>query len=471
MNRLTYDFGVPTAAALALDARRTERDPDRLARAQQRRFARLLRHAQHRSPFYRQLYAGAASPALRDLQAIPPVTKQQVMEHFDEVVTDRSISQRAVLDHFEDPQNLGHAFQGRYFIARTSGTTGLVGHYVHDLFSYFLCQVLTAARSPATRHPAPGRRWAGPRRVRAASVLSPVANLGVASVIASSPRFARWLADLQLFDIFAPWDQTVAALNEFRPDVLGSFPTVLEQLAQARQDGRLRIRPQAITSGGEILTPRTRRAISDAFGCPVFDCYGSAECGWLGMECRQQDGIHLFVDWLMVEAVDQDGRPVPPGRESDKILVTNLANRVQPFIRFEITDRVTLLEGACPCGSVLPRVLVRGRASEVLYLPGEGGRTVQVPPFHLTTLAEMVPGIHRYQVVQERDDELLVLFTARPEADSDGVQARLQSSFEDYLRRHELRGRVHLTVQRSEAIRRDRSGKVRQVLPKAESPA
>jgi phenylacetate-CoA ligase len=466
MNRLTYDFGVPTAIALALEARRTQRDRDRLAHLQQQRFASLFRHAQHHSPFYRQLYGDATSVALQDLPVLPPVTKQQLMEHFDDVVTDRSISQRAVLEHIKDPQNLGRPFQGRYFIARTSGTTGLVGHYVHDLFSYFLCQVLTAARSPAPRHRAPHRPWARPRRVRAASVLSPVANLGVASVIASSPKFARWLADLQLFDIFAPWDQTVAALNQFRPDVLGSFPTILEQLAQARQDGRLRIRPRAITSGGEMLTPRTRRAISEAFECPVFDCYGSAECGWLGMECRQQQGIHLFADWLLVEAVDQDGRPVPPGRESDKILVTNLANRVQPFIRFEITDRVTFLEGACPCGSVLPRVLVKGRASEVLYLPGEGGRTVQVPPFHLTTLAEMVPGIHRYQVVQERDDELLVLFTARPEADSDGVQARLQSSFEDYLRQHDLSARVRLTVQRSEAIRRDRSGKVRQVLPK-----
>jgi phenylacetate-CoA ligase len=469
MNRLTYDFGVPRAVVLALDARRTERDARRLARVQQRRFARLIRHAQHRSPFYRQLYASAAPPALRDLQALPPVTKPQMMEHFDDVVTDRSISQRAVLEHAEDPRNLGRAFRGRYFIARTSGTTGLVGHYVHDLFSYFLCQVLTAARSPTIRRPTADGRRAGPRRVRAASVLSPVANLGVASVIASSPRLARWLADLRLVDIFAPWEQTVAALNAFRPDVLGSFPTVLEQLAQARQDGRLRIQPRAITSGGEILTPRTRRAISEAFGCPVFDCYGSAECGWLGMECRQQQGIHLFADWLVVEAVDQDGHPVPPGQESDKILVTNLANRVQPFIRFEITDRVTFLEGACPCGSVLPRVLVKGRASEVLYLPGEGGRTIQVPPFHLTTLAEMVPGIHRYQVVQERDDELLVLFTARPEADSDGVQARLRSSFEDYLRQHAL-SRVRLTVQRSEAIRKDRSGKVRQVLPKVGAP-
>jgi phenylacetate-coenzyme A ligase PaaK-like adenylate-forming protein len=392
-----------------------------------------------------------------------------VLENFDEVVTDSSIDRRAVLEFAENPLNLGRTFRDKYFIARTSGTTGLVGHYVHSMSSYFLCQVLTAARSPAIRLPVRGSNRARPRRLRVASVLSPAANLGVASVVASSPRFVRWFADLRLFDIFESWEKLVEGLGEFRPDIVGSFPTILEQLATAQREGRLGIQPQTIRSGGEVLTPRTRQYIADAFGCEVYDCYGAAECGWLGMECREHRGIHIFSDWFIVEPVDELGQPVAPGVESEKVFITNLANHVQPFIRFELSDRVTLLSGDCRCGSILPRISLKGRTSEVLCFMGKGGREVRVPPFHLTTLAEMVPGVQRFQLVQENASNLLVLFTARPAVDGSSVEARLRSDFQDYLHRNGLDPYVEVTVRRSDVIQRDSSGKVRQVVSKVSS--
>jgi len=459
VNKLAYDVGVPWALALAADARLTARNAERLARNRRRRLARLLAHAHGNSRFYRELYGGSRPPAPEDLAGLPSVTKPQVLERFDEVVTDPGVDLRAVLAFVENPSNLGRTFRDRYFVARTSGTTGFIGHYVHDLFSYFLCHALTAARSPGVALPKA-------RRLRVASVLSPTANFGVASVIASSPKFVRWFTDLRLFDIFDPWEKVVADLNHFRPDVLGSFASVLEQLASARREGELRIEPQTIRSGGEVLTSRAREYVADAFGCRVFDCYGCAECGWLGMECRERQGIHIFSDWFIVEPVDERGRAVPAGEESDKILVTNLANYVQPFIRFELTDRVTLFDGACACGSVLPRLTVQGRSSEILYFTGSAGEEVRVPPSHLATLAEMVPGLQRYQVVQEDDASLVVLFTARADADGLGVEARLRSDFEAYLQRIGLLPRVELTVRRSEVIERDRSGKVRPVFSK-----
>jgi phenylacetate-coenzyme A ligase PaaK-like adenylate-forming protein len=467
VNKVAYDVGLPLALALAVDARRTARDAERLARKQRTRLARLLTHAHGHSRFYRELYGGDRPPSPEDLSSLPPVTKPQVLERFDDVVTDPRIDLRAVLEFVDDPSNLGRTFSNRYFVARTSGTTGLVGHYVHDLFSYFLCHALTAARSPSIALPKAGRRGAPrPRRLRVASVLSPTANFGVASVVASAPKFVRSLTDLRLFDIFDPWEKVVDGLNDFQPDVLGSFASVLEQLASARREGTLRIEPQTVRSGGEVLGSRARDDIAAAFGCPVFDAYGCAECGWLGMECRERQGLHVFSDWFIVEAVDERGREVPAGEESDKVLVTNLANRVQPFIRFELPDRVTLFEGVCSCGSVLPRLSVQGRSSEILYFIGSRGEEVRVPPSHLATLAEMVPGIQRYQVVQEDDATLLVLFTSRAEADELDVETRLRADFEAYLRRTGLLPRIEVTVRRSETIERDRSGKIRPVFSK-----
>jgi phenylacetate-CoA ligase len=470
LTKSQYNYGLPAALKLLAQAKRHERaSREELAGVQKRRFKQLLDHAVKNSAFYQKLYEGsldgrAAQIGFDEIEKLPVVTKSAMMESMDEVLTDSAINKEAVLAFAEDQSNVGRMFRDKYFVARTSGTTGLVGHYVHDLFSFFLCFVLTGARSKA-RGDLSFRELPSliGRRTRLASMLSPAANLGVSSVMAAAPEFVRWFIQIKLYDIFQQADKAITSLNEYQPDILGSFPTILQQLADYQLEGRLKLRPKAMTSGGEVLTPRIRNHVSEAFGCKVFDYYGCAESGWLGMECERQQGIHLFTDWFIVEPVDHQGNRVPPGVESDRVLITNMANYVQPFIRFELPDRVTVLEDQCPCGSVFPRVLVRGRTSELLRFLDNDRNKVNVPPFHLTTLAEMVPGIARYQIIQDREDHLTVRFTARSEAVAHSVHTSLKSSFEKYLKEQQLNAAVALSVQQSDTIERDPSGKVRQV--------
>jgi phenylacetate-CoA ligase len=470
MNKLEYNYGLPKAATLGLQAWRTERGtPEQLANVQQKRFARIVEYSRKHSPFYQRLYQTQCDDlSLDQLDRLPVLTKAIVMDNFDDIVTDPALNKTIVLKFAEDPSNLGRMLNDKYFVARTSGTTGLVGHYVHDLFSYFLINVLTAARSSGLSALSfVKKRSVAPRRLRIASILSPTANLGVSSVIASSPKFVRLLSEFKLIDIFEPWDRIIQALNEFQPDIVGGFPTILEQLADSQSLGSLNIHPQTIRSGGEMLTPRLRKRIGEAFSCNVYDCYGCAECGWIGMECAERKGIHVFSDWFILEAVDADNKPVPAGVESSKILITNLANYVQPFIRFELPDLVTVEEGRCPCGSILPRVLLKGRTSEILSFPCGEGKTVVVPPFHLTTLAEMAPGIQRYQIIQE-NGHMSVLFTARDGADAQSVHSFLKSRFENYLHERDLSACVTLSVRETDIIQRDKSGKIRQVFSRSD---
>ncbi|MCI0489498.1 MAG: hypothetical protein L0229_23145 [Blastocatellia bacterium] len=471
MNSFRYNYDLLTSMHLLAQVRRCERtSKQKLMEIQEERFRKLMDHAVANSPFYRRLYNGKQKRlSLEEIGSLPMVTKTDVMENMDDVLTDRTINKEEVLTFAEDPANVGRMFKGKYFIARTSGTTGVVGHYVHDLFSWFLCFVLTGARSKA-RGDLSFKEIASSlgRRTRLASVLSPAANLGVSSVMAAAPEFVRLFVQIKLYDIFQPAEKLISSLNEYQPDILGSFPTILQQLADYQLDGKLNLRPKALTSGGEMLTVRIRKLVSDAFGCRVFDCYGCAECGWLGMECEQQQGIHIFTDWFIVEPVDYKGNLVPAGVESDKVLVTNLVNYVQPFIRFELPDRITLIEEPCACGSVLPRVLLKGRASELLHFNDNGGGRVALPPFHLTTLAEMVAGIERYQVIQDSEKHLTVRFTSRAAADVGSVRAALKSSFERYLKQQCLDSAIGLSVEHTELIERDPSGKIRQVLSRIE---
>jgi hypothetical protein len=100
----------------------------------------------------------------------------------------------------------------------------------------------------------------------------------------------------------------------------------------------MRIDPVIVTSTSETCTPEIRAAIADGFGAPLVDSYGSTE-GLVGSSRPDEEAIVFAEDGSIVELVGDDNRPVPPGTPSAKILVTNLYNRVQPLIRYEITDR------------------------------------------------------------------------------------------------------------------------------------
>ena len=138
---------------------------------------------------------------------------------------------------------------------------------------------------------------------------------------------------------------------------------------------------------GRALAPRTVllstdhapralvAAIEDAWGCRVFDHYGTTETGLGGgVECEAHAGLHLREADLLFEVVEPtSGRPLPDGDEGE-IVFTTLTREAMPLIRYRTGDLGRLLPGRCPCGSLLRRLgTVRARLADVAPLPG-GGR-------------------------------------------------------------------------------------------------
>jgi phenylacetate-coenzyme A ligase PaaK-like adenylate-forming protein len=90
--------------------------------------------------------------------------------------------------------------------------------------------------------------------------------------------------------------------------------------------------------------------------------------------------LHLNSDWLLTEPIDATGQPVPPGSRSEALLVTNLANFVQPVIRYQLGDSVVLSRETCWRGSPLETISVEGRSDEILRIPrSDGGEVVLLP--------------------------------------------------------------------------------------------
>lgn len=371
--------------------------PDAIARA---RLTDLVAHAREKSPFYRRLYARLPH-GIDDVRRLPVATRGALMAAFDDACTDRRVTRAAVERFMADRTRVGDLFLGRYHAWKSSGSAGSPGLFVQDAGAMAVYEALVAAQLEAAPLDA--------ARIAAGGARS-------ALVIATGDHFASvtlWehlrrmfpAAQAASFPVIAPIALLVRRLNEFRPAFLASYPSVLALLAAEQRAGRLAIAPALAWSGGETLSALAQGAIEHAFGCPVMNEYGASECLSIAHGCRA-GWLHVNAEWVIVEPIDRHGRPAAPGETSHSVLVTNLANRVQPILRYDLGDRVTLAPAPCACASPLPAIRVAGRSADPLALRSRDGAIVRLPRLALETAVEEALGGARFQVVRTAPDRL-----------------------------------------------------------------
>jgi phenylacetate-coenzyme A ligase PaaK-like adenylate-forming protein len=365
---------------------------------QAQRLRLLLATAARSSPLYRGLLRGH-DPAGARLQDLPIVGKAELMGRFDEWVADPALKLDELRRFVADPSRIGQAYLERYVVWTSSGSSGQPGVFVQDAGAMAVYDALEALRRPSTR---PWTRLMDP--MFAMERIAFVGALGghFASVVSNerlrrlNPALARSLHDISFLQ---PIEVLVDELQGVDPTILGTYPSAALMLAQEQAAGRLAIAPKEVWTGGETLTAATRRFISGVFGCPVVDSYGASEFFTLACECRCAR-LHLNSDWVILEPVDHEGRAVAPGEFGTTVLLTNLANHVQPLIRYDLGDRVRLLPDSCECGSAFPCIEVQGRHDDILLLATARGTRMPVLPLALSTVLEDEGGLFDFQLEQ-----------------------------------------------------------------------
>ena len=116
--------------------------------------------------------------------------------------------------------------------------------------------------------------------------------------------------------------------------------------------------------------------------------------------------MHVNADYVVLEPVEHDGSPTPPGELSHTVLLTNLANAVQPIIRYDLGDRVREHVGPCPAAIRCRRSTSKAATDDILALRAADGRIVKLPPLAISTVVEDGAHIHRFQIVQDAADSL-----------------------------------------------------------------
>jgi phenylacetate-CoA ligase len=374
--------------------------------AHQARELRLLRgYAYAHSPFYGSFHKGFSE---RPFQDLPILTKEMVMEHFDELVTDPALRLADVEAHLATLSGGDELFDGRYRVASTSGSTGRRGIFLWDPGEW--AAILASYNRSFD--------WAGvgagiTHRTRMAVVSSTTSWHQSARVGASV--HSPWVPTLRI-DSGDPLESIVERLNGFQPRVLVAYASMAHLLAEEQLAGRLRISPSFVFASSEVFTEQARRRVEEAWGRKAFEVYAATEPAGIASECEQHRGMHLLEDLVITEVVDENNKPVPPSVYGHKVLVTVLFSRTMPLIRYEMSDSVRPASSPhCPCGRPFALIYgIQGREEDVLRFPAKSGGQVSVQPIIFHRVMDAVPA-GGWQVGQGTEGLTVLLSGVREE--------------------------------------------------------
>lgn len=366
---------------------------EQLKKLQYKRLKKLVEYAKKNSPYFKELYKDIKDDF--KLEELPPTTKIEMMKYFDSWITDDNISMKRIEEFTSAIDNVGRMIDDKYLIFKTSGSTGNPAIVLYDKQNIDVASAVAALRTFARKEDFKafmknGKRTAGV-----------FANYGFYLACGMS----RYL-QLQMpkkknkitVDVNVSEEQIIKELNEFNPSMLSGYPSNLALLSSFEE---LIIKPDVVITGGELLTEEIRKKLTDKFHCYVQTHYSCTEAGEIACECSEKH-LHINEDWVIVEPVDKDNNPIPYGVRSDKVLITNLSNYIQPFIRYELTDRIIVHNEKCKCGKNTCWLEIEGRTDDIL----EFNNGVLIAPMSFYKILEEIKEINRFQLIQRSEKKL-----------------------------------------------------------------
>lgn len=387
---------------------------EEIKKLQDKRLKKLVNYAKNNSPYFKELYAN-----LKDefkLEDLPTINKVEMMQHFDSFITDNSINMQKIKEFTSDISNVGRLINGKYLIFKTSGSTGNPITVLYDKKNIDVASAVALFRTFARKEDFKtfmknGKRTAGV-----------FADYGFYLACGMS-RYLQlkmpWKKNKITIDVNANEVEIINKLNEFNPSMLSGYPSNLALLSSFEE---LKIKPGVVITGGELLTDEIRKKLSNKFNCYVQTHYSCTEAGEIACECDEKH-LHINEDWVIVEPVDMNNNPVGYNVLSNKVLITNLANYIQPFIRYELTDRVIVHNEKCKCGKNTCWLEIEGRTDDILEF--ENG--ILIAPMSFYKILEEIKGIVRFQLIQRSYRKLeLRLVADEKEAMFDKAKKQLQ---------------------------------------------
>ncbi|MEE8105886.1 MAG: hypothetical protein V3T86_10160 [Planctomycetota bacterium] len=411
------------------------------------RFRKLARFVRERSPYYARVMKERGIDPDRCLpRDFPVLTKNEVIENFDEISTDPRVRTDRIAKFLTGSRDARELMDGRFRVLHTSGTSGTVCYSVFDPTEWMqgvmvLERILRAALPP--------------RRVAFIG-----ATQGHFAGVSFAVSPAHWIRGLfyrtRVFDINDPTEKIVAGLNEFKPFAFSGYSGAISMLADQRLAGNLTFSPTRILVGGEPMADRERKRVAGVFGTDVRLNYASSEHLFMGFDLMHGPGMYLLEENLIFEL------------QTDHILVTNLYRKTVPLIRYRMDDVLPVASRGATWGpyTVVDKVL--GRSEEAPVFLNEKGVEDYIHPIVIVEF--FVANVKSFQMRLVNKSQFrfhVVLESGLTDAQADAAEAATVMRLKELLAQKNM-GNVVFEVVRERALPVDRkTGKFRLIVKAA----
>jgi phenylacetate-CoA ligase len=402
-----------------------------------RRLRVMLTRVGQDVPYYRELFGRlgfdpSALAGTEDLRHLPFLTKATIRAHTDALKSERAEG----LARFNTGGSSGEPLI--FFIGRERVS--------HDV----------AAKWRATR-------WWG------VDLGDPeIVVWGSPIELGAQDRIRRWRDALMRTELLPAFEMSERRLDEFvarirkrRPKMLFGYPSALSHIGRHAEKRGVRMDDLGIKVAfctSERLYDEQRRVIERVFACPVANGYGSRDAGFIAHQCPS-GGMHLTAEDVIVEIVDAQGAPVPPG-QAGEIVVTHLATGEFPFIRYRTGDVAALDPAPCACGRGLPLLKdIQGRATD--FVVARDGTVMH--GLALIYVVRDLPEVAAFRIVQESLDLTRVEVVPGP-----GYGPQTAARIEQGMMARLGQG-VRIVVDTRTEIPPEKSGKYRYVMSRVDA--
>ena len=413
--------------------RNTAKSEEQIKTLQDKKLRKMLRYAYQHSEYYRRTFAQAGISKENidkiPLKQFPVITKELLMQNFDELVTDPKIKQEELRKFDESPVSRTENYLGRYHIIHSSGSTGIPRYFVYDdkAWGQMLLGIIR------------GALWG----MGMTDILKLLAGKPrILYIAATDGRYAGAMAvgdgitglhaRQEYLDINEPIEKGNQKVIKFDPNIVIGYPSAIKLMAEQVRLGRVPNHVERVISCGEPLSAGLRSFLEDTFQCPVINFYGSSESLALGLEEKAGDGMILFDDLNVIEV------------ENGEMYLTCLYNFTQPLIRYHLTDTLRPKKRLSndPYGFSRAEVLLCRDEDEMWFQKADGTEEFIHP---LSVEGICVNGLRDYQFVQTSKKSFHIRAEISEDASKEMVIHGIESIIEPLLLDKAL-GNIHYEI-------------------------
>lgn len=405
---------------------------EQLREYQDSQLQKMIHHCYDNVPYYRNLFEKHnLTPddikTKTDLAKLPITTKAEMIANFDALTAKNK-------DEFNP------------IIMSTSGTTGTPFKFYQDEKNILYERAFVL-------------RYFGMSGMRPNDLLAILRSYVPEKGQPLWKRYGSWI-------YFSAYDMTPENMRKYYEKIknmkikyLRGYPTSVFAFAKFIRDEGLDLKLNGVFTSSETLFDNYRDMVREAFGCEVYDLYGSGEHVAFLDQCHidGQTYYHENPEYSVTELVDDKGNPVTEEGAQGRVVGTSLHSFSMPFLRYQISDYAVFTKEKCPCGKPLIAKKILGRVDDYLTTPN--GKIVSAVNFY--TVFYKTPHVSQFQIIQNTLEDVDINIVVEDQFDQE-IEAKLLENLYSRLDRS-----MSIHINRIKEIPRDKnSDKVRCIISK-----